>query len=190
MSSSAIHKAFLAALEPCRPALGAFCSRMVRDRADLEDALQTTLLEAYRKFDSFRPGTDFRAWVFQIAAFTALSLNRRRAKAPEPLADDPLAAPEELALELDYDALLAHPERVRERLSDEACRALDSLSENERAIFLLKSIGGLTCAEVAQALSLPMGTVMGLLARARGKLREALTEYARREGILSEEPRP
>lgn len=190
MSSAAIHKAFLAALEPCRPALGAFCSRMVRDRADLEDALQTTLLEAFRKFDSFRPGSDFRAWVFQIAALTALSLNRRRGRVPGPLVEEPLAPSEELAIEMDYDVLLAHPERVRERLSDETCRALDRLTENERAIFLLKSIGGLTCAEVALALSLPMGTVMGLLARARQKLREALTEYARREGILSEEKRP
>lgn len=184
------HKAFLAALEPHRNALGAFCSRMVRDRADLEDALQTTLLEAYRKFEAFEPGTNFRAWVFRFAALTALSVNRRRAREPDPLPEEPLPASEELALEIEYDALLTRPELVRERLSDEVCRALDGLTDRERAIFLLKAIGELTCAEAAHVLSVPIGTVMGLLARARGKLRESLTEYARREGYLSVEGRP
>ncbi len=186
----ASHKAFLAALDPHRGALGAFCSRMVRDRADLEDALQQTLLEAFRRFDTFQPGTNFRAWIFKFAALTILSLNRQGAKDAKPLAEEPLAAPEELALELDYDALLARPELVRERLSGEVCRALDGLTERERAIFLLKSIGELTCADVAHALALPLGTVMGLLARARGKLRESLVDYAHREGFFIEERRP
>ncbi len=184
------HKSFIEELAPHRAALGAFCSRMVRDRACVEDALQTTLLEAFRRFDTYQPGSNFRAWVFQFAALTILAMNRRRAKGPEPLLEEPLAAAEELALELDYDELLARPEIVRERLSDEVCRALDGLTDRERAIFLMKSIGELTCADVAHALSLPLGTVMGLLARARGKLRESLADYARKEGFLSEERRP
>lgn len=184
------HKTFVEELTPHRAALGAFCSRMVRDRADVEDALQQTLLEAFRRFDTFRPGTNFRAWVLKFAALTIFALNRRRAKEPDALVEEHLAAPEELALELDYDELLARPDLIRERLSDEVCRALDGLTDRERAIFLLKSIGELACADVAHALSLPLGTVMGLLARARGKLRESLADYARKEGFLSEERRP
>lgn len=190
MSARDLHDLFVAALDRERPVLGAFCSRMAHDPADLEDALQGTLLEAWRGFDSFRPGTNFRAWLLRIATWTAFGLNRRRAAAPEALADDPVAAPEELARELAYDDLLAAPERLGPHLSDEVLRALGGLTENERAIFLLKSLGGLTCADVAEILTLPVGTVMGLLARARGKLRGALADFARREGFLRKDSHP
>ena len=57
---------FVALLEPVRHMLWCFAENMSWDAAAAEDCLQDAILVAYRKFDTFTPGTSFKAWMFQI----------------------------------------------------------------------------------------------------------------------------
>lgn len=174
---------FLTHAERVREPLTAYCRRLLWNGSDLNDALQTTLLTAFQKFSDFEEGTDFRAWVFRIATLTVFNLNRRgtdTAPLPEP---EQISAEAELEREYAYDEILREPDRLMGALDDELARALKALPEPERAALLLMSVGAFKCREAADLLGMPIGSVMGYLARARGKLRERLAEYARSRGI-------
>ncbi|MCI0340166.1 MAG: sigma-70 family RNA polymerase sigma factor [Planctomycetales bacterium] len=183
---------FRALCEAVRRPLLAFCRHAVWRADDAEDLLQSALLTAWRRFGEFRPGTNFRAWVFRIAALEARNVNRRSRGAPLPEEEPPGRAPdvvEMLEREWDYEALLADPETVVARLSGEVRVALGTLTPNERSVLLLRAIGDLAYREIGDALSMPLGSVMGFLSRARRKMRERLTEAARARGLVGESPR-
>jgi RNA polymerase sigma-70 factor (ECF subfamily) len=133
------------------------------------------LATAYEKFTGFEEGTDFRAWVFRIATFTLLNQNRRwKKEATLPLDEEPVAWEAELERECRYEELLNDPERVLGQLDGELRRAILELTERERVVLLLTAVGGFTCQEAASLLEIPMGSVMGYLARGRAKVRERL----------------
>lgn len=177
---------FLQRIGPYQGPLSAYCSRLLWSPADLEDALQETLTVAFRDFCD-PPEDELRAWVFRVATWTCFNLNRRHGR-ELPSGDAPRvpqAVVDTLERECAYEEILADPAAAFESLGDELARACRRLTEKERAIFLLKSLGGLTCAEIARSLDLPLGTAQGLLTRARHKLREHLTDLARARGRSS-----
>ncbi len=178
---------FLERVGPHRDTLTGYCRRLLWSEADLEDALQETLAVAYREFrDAERGG--FRRWVLRIATWTCFNLNRRRRRTraeelPDELVErDAVAA---LETELAYEQVLSDPAAAFEGFDDELAAACRALNENERAIFLLKSLGGLTCAEIAETLDVPLGTAQGLLTRARHKMRARLADFARARGLAA-----
>ncbi|MEW5702036.1 MAG: RNA polymerase sigma factor [Candidatus Zixiibacteriota bacterium] len=178
----------MAQLEEVRPQLVPFCRHSLYDRGSLEDVLQTVVLMAYERFDDFRHGTSFHAWIFRIAANVVLNTNRRHRRESERMADldvEELDLVAELQREYAYDELLRDPGRVLDHVGDELLVAIGELSERERNVFLLKSICELPCREIADLLQMPVGSVMGYLARARGKLRSGLAEYAKHRGFIS-----
>ncbi len=180
---------FLALSEPVRRPLLAFCRHAVWNASDAEDLLQSALLTAWRRFGEFRPGTNFRAWVFRIAALEARNVNRRSGFTPLPEEDPPRRATdvvEMLEREWDYDGLLADPGAIVARLSGELRGALGGLTPNERSVLLLRAVGDLAYREIAESLGMPLGSVMGFLSRARRKVRERLTEAARARGLVGE----
>ena len=63
--------------------------------------------------------------------------------------------------------------------------SLGLLTEQERRILMLRAVGDFKYREIAEILDIPMGTVMGLLSRARSQLRNKLLDYAREHGLLS-----
>lgn len=179
---------FLDQVERLRPRLVALCRHLLWESADLEDALQTILTTAFEKFDQFESGTDFRSWMFRICTHVVFNFNRRSARERERFVsydDEVLDIVAELQREYAYDELLRNPDRVLAHVGDEMHSALLALAPPERSVFLLKMIGELSCREIAETLQMPMGSVMGYLARARGKLRTHLCEYARQYGFLS-----
>lgn len=171
--------AFARELEACRTELVSFCRSLLWKKADLEDALQEVLLQAVKAFPRFVPGTRFKSWLFQVATNTVFNLNRRRgAGAPavrETAAEDPES---ELRLEEAYEAVLKDPARVVAALGSELRRAVENLNEIERTVLLLRSVCDLKYQEIADALGIPLGSVMGNLGRARAKLRKSLVEYS------------
>ena len=142
---------------------------LLRGRADAEDVTQEAVLRAFRFFSGFQGG-DARAWLLQIvrnSCYTWLEKNR----------------PAELMNEFDESLHLsraASPEAQalagddRERLA----RALESLSPRSREVIVLRELEGCSYKEIAAITSIPMGTVMSTLARARNHLREALTRLS------------
>lgn len=168
---------FLDLLRPLERGLGNYARRLLWDPQDLPDALQNSVLRAYAAFDRYREGTNFRAWIHTILTREIFALNRRHAR----------RAQHEFQLGVDELAALAGsdgrdgPGSARfdtgawaETLEPELVRALLLLSDLERAVLLLRALSGFRYREISDALDIPLGSVMGDLARARQKMRAAL----------------
>lgn len=140
--------------------------RISSDGSAAEDLVQETLLRAWRGFEQFQTGTNARAWLFRIM-FNAFYAQGRKVRS------GPVIVPlEQSGAEFEPQAQtgLAWTDAVS------VTRAVDQLSEEHRAILLLGVVEGFKCREMAEILSLPIGTVMSRLSRARQALRERLME--------------
>lgn len=147
--------------------------RLTRVPADAEDLVQETYLKAFRAADSFRPGTNLRAWLFTILHNTARNRARDRAReavsvdsdvveraAELPPAGGPAETPETLLL--------------RDTMTPELQAAIDSLPEAFRQAVWLRDVEEFSYAEIAEMLSIPVGTVMSRISRGRHLLFERL----------------
>ena len=147
-----------------------FARWLVCNSNDAEDLVQETYLKAWRSFASFQPGTNFRAWMFQILRNTFLSscakLERRMTVALDSEEED---GPE-LAVETET------PETILMNRSNSELveRAIGDLPMHYREALLLCEVEEMSYQEIAEVLSIPMGTVMSRLARARRGVRQSL----------------
>lgn len=150
------------------PELLRVAARLCRSAEAGEDLLQETYLQAWRSFHRFEAGTNCRAWLYKILLYTYASQNRRRMR--QPFLVDLDAAGE--------SALLVEPP-TPDTLSAEAVKtAFDRLPETFRTLVVLVDVEGLTYREAAEALDIPVGTVMSRLSRGRGLLRLELARHA------------
>lgn len=140
---------------------------LTRNRADAEDLVQDTLIRAYRGIGGF-DGRHPRAWLLTILRNTHINRNRRRR--PE-LLRDPDGTTDQLTAAPADDRTDAV---VDDELDVEIVRALESLDEPFRRVVELVDIDGLTYAEAAGVLDVPVGTVMSRLHRARTRIRDRL----------------
>ena len=139
---------------------------LLRGRADAEDVAQEALLRACRFFGGFNGG-DARAWLLQIVrntCYTWLEKNR----------------PLELSIEFDeelHEQTSATPETLA-IIADDHKRltlALETLPPRFREVLVLRELEGCSYKEIATITSIPIGTVMSSLSRARRQLYSALT---------------
>lgn len=167
---------FLEWLRPIQRDLEVYCRRLIWDAQDVPDAIHNAMLRGVAHFDRCQGAEFFRAWMFKILTHEVLALNRKHARIArfeyqveseemESLAGaepgQPWGQPDELA-------------EWREHLEDHLDLALKSLTDPERAVLLLRAIGEFKYQEIAEELDLPVGSVMGYLARARQKMQAAL----------------
>ena len=142
------------------PSLRRYSRSLTRSDVDGEDLLQDCVEKVLTRRGQWR-GLNLRGWVLTI--MTNLYRNGRRGKARDGLVEldaaQDVAAPEPPADPLE-----------RARLDD----ALNSLSEEHRAVLMLVVIEGYSYSEVAAALEIPIGTVMSRLSRARQRIAERL----------------
>jgi RNA polymerase sigma-70 factor (ECF subfamily) len=159
--------------------------RMTRSPQDAEDLVQDTLVRAYRFYDRYEPGTNFRAWLFRILTNTYINTYRRRQVRPR---ESSLEDTEEFFL---YNQLARqHAEgidgvedTVLDRLGADAIqRAIDRLPPQFRTAVQLADVEGLSYAEIAGATGVAKGTVMSRLFRGRRLLQRALWEQAQMAG--------
>jgi len=146
-----------------------FARWLVHSETDAEDLVQETYLKALNNFASFQPGTNFRAWIFKILKNTFLTscskLSRRMTVAVDSEEDFPV-----------LPATSATPESLLiEGSSIDAVRcAIEQLPVIFREVILLCDVEDASYREIAEILSIPIGTVMSRLARARKQVRESL----------------
>lgn len=133
-----------------------FALHLTRDKPSAEDLVQDTLLKAWRGFHQFKDGTSARAWLYRILVNAFHEQGRKVRNVPIPVD--------------------ARTPAMIERL--EVNQALDSLPVEHRTVLLLGVVEGFTCREISGILSVPIGTVMSRLSRARQALREKLTPLA------------
>ena len=185
---------FLKLLKPIELSVQAYVRHLAWSRNDVEDIFQTALLNAYKKFDSYEEGTNFKAWFFQFVTYAAFNANRKHEKIstrelavePEHIAD---FGPEGVSFEqdLEQEEILKDPDSILANIDEEIRQAIRRLSIRRRSVFLLKAVADLSYIEMSQVLDIPIGTVMGELYRAREQLRKDLGGYARRIGILKKD---
>jgi len=165
--------------------------RLTRQPQEAEDLVQETLLRAYRFFDKFERGTNFKAWVFKILKNAFINRYRKAQKEPDTVDFDAI---EEGLESLVADAPAgapapADPERVffDKVIDGEIEKAIDELPAEFRMVLLMAVVEEMSYKEIATALSIPIGTVMSRLHRARRMLQGRLMEYGRERGMLPPE---
>ncbi len=174
---------FLALLRPIERELEVYCHRMIWETADVPDAIQNAVLQAFRAFDRYHDGTNFRAWMFKILTNEIFTLNRKRGRIRKFEVSADLEEIESLtSLEqvCEYHEELLSPNSLADALDENLLLALKDLTETERAVLLLRAIADLRYREIGDSLDIPLGSVMGNLSRARQKMRAAIMRQRRR----------
>ena len=172
-----LREEFDAAALPHVAALLRTATRLCGARDCAEDLVQETYLQAWRSFGRFEPGTNCRAWLYKIMMFSHSRVRRDQSRRP-PVTD--LDSATESALQFDPqtpDTLTATSVRA----------AFDGLPEPFRIAVLLVDVEELTYREAADALDVPIGTVMSRLNRGRRLMRLALVNEAAAYGIAAQE---
>ncbi len=148
--------------------------RLLGNEHDALDAVQDSLLKAFRRLDEFDGRGGFRFWLLRIVVNTALDQGRRRkrSKAVVLEVEPPSGSPDD-----DPSRGLGRAD-LRRSLDE----ALSKLSPPLRATFVMFAEAGMTYKEIAEALEVPIGTVMSRINGARRKLRETL-DWDRLKGI-------
>jgi RNA polymerase sigma-70 factor, ECF subfamily len=162
--------------------------RLTRSPVDAEDLVQDTLVRAYRFFDSFEAGTNFKAWLLRIQMNTFVN-RYRRASRERQVFDGPMATPVgEGVMSRASMRGLTDPvgDAQRNLIALEIKRAFEELSEEARAMVLLADVEELSYKEIADIVGCPIGTVMSRLHRARKQLQVSLHNHAVQLGIIEE----
>jgi RNA polymerase sigma-70 factor (ECF subfamily) len=146
-----------------------FAHWLTRNREEAEDLVQETYAKALKGFTSFRSGTNFRAWMYRILRNTFLT-SRTGLKVTMTVPLDAEEGAPELAVQHDTPETL-----LFERLDHEVLQsAIDDLPVYFREILLLCEVEEMSYQEISETLSVPIGTVMSRLSRARRTLRDRL----------------
>ena len=147
-----------------------FAHWLTQERTEAEDLVQETYAKALKGLSSFQPGTNFRAWMYRILRNTFLT-SRTGLKASAMVPLDAEDAPELPAGQENPETILL--ERSQHELLQSAIAALPF---HFREILLLCEVEEMSYQEIAETLSIPIGTVMSRLSRARRTLREGLKQ--------------
>ena len=147
-----------------------FAHWLAQDRTEAEDLVQETYVKALKGFSSFQPGTNFRAWMYRILRNTFLT-SRTGLKASATIPLDSEDGPE-------LPAGPETPETILIEYSQSQIlqTAIESLPIHFREVLLLCEVEEMSYQEIAETLSIPMGTVMSRLSRARRALRKSLQQ--------------
>ena len=196
-------QAFRDLTDPYRRELQVHCYRILGSMQDAEDALQETLLAAWRALDGFEERSSLRAWLYRIATNRCLNALRGSSRRPQEVRPLPFEPPsptrygEPLWLEPYPDALLdgvpdaaPGPEaryESREALGLAFVTALQRLAPRQRAVLVLRDVLGYRAGEVASMLDTTEVSVNSALQRARATV-ETLTPGRRERAPLPSSP--
>ena len=162
--------------------------RLTRDPSEAQDLVQDTLVRAYRFQHSFEPGTNLKAWLLRILTNTFINHYRRSARERRvldheegsPVGDGVMSRSAMRGL---VDSVSVAQEGL---LREEIAAALDELPEDYRVMIVLADVEELSYKEIADAVGVPIGTVMSRLHRARKLMQKRLLNQAIHMGIVRE----
>jgi len=180
---------FESLLQPVLDGAFAVALRYTRNRTDAEDLVQEAALLACRGFQSFSPGSNFRAWFLRILTNCFYSSYRKgkRQGVEVQLEDAP-----ELYLYQETAAAGLHQRSddpaklLLEKLTGEQVEAaIGALSDENRVVTTLYFVEDFSYQEIADVVGVPVGTVRSRLHRSRRMLQKALWTIAKERGIVS-----
>ena len=149
--------------------------RIMNDPASADDATQEAFISAYKAIRQFRGGS-FKSWLLRIVTNSCYDELRRRKRRPQSSLD-------EITEEVESPSFLADdsstPEEMRQQveLVDAVQRCLDDLPDDQRVAAVLCDVEGREYQEIAEILSISLGTVKSRISRARSKLRDCLQGF-------------
>lgn len=172
-------------LEQHRAALTGHCYRMLGSAAEADDAVQETLVRAWRALDRFEGRSSLRTWLYRIATRVCLDALSRRSRRARPMELGPMGTVDDALVSLpgerwvepipDVHALPADADpyeraSLRESIRLAFVAALQHLPPKQRAVLLLTEVLGWPAAEVAGSLETSVAAVNSALQRARATL--------------------
>ncbi len=198
-ASEGDHDAFAALVQPLRAGLLTHCYRMLGSVQDAEEALQETLLRAYRASGKFEARSSVTTWLHSIATNACLTVIDRRQRRPAPVDHRIAATPWRDIGELARDGCWIEP------FSDGACQsgapaalydelesvelafiaAVQHLTPRQRAVLILCDVLGFSAREAAETLHTTTASVTSALQRARLAAEERLPERSQQETLRS-----
>ena len=174
-------KIFNEELIPQADALYNFAYSLVFEEARAQDLVQEAYLKAYRFIHSFEPGSNAKAWLFQILKNAFINEYRKKSRQPqkvdfEDFKDKNQLEKQSVSIDIEQDV-------YTHMIGDEITTALNSLPVDFRVAIILSDIEGFTYEEIAKITDIPIGTVRSRLFRARNLMKEQLREYAKEKGF-------
>ncbi|MFQ5627765.1 MAG: sigma-70 family RNA polymerase sigma factor [bacterium] len=163
--------------------------RLTHNQLDAEDLVQDTYMRAYRFYDKFEQGTNFKAWIFKILTNTFINRYRKKAREPQRVEFEKVefSYSDELHEKNLEDQVASNEKVYREVFDDKVINALGKLSDEFKLVVLLCDVHNFSYKEIASIINKPIGTVMSRLSRGRKQLQKYLEEYARQEGYIKRE---
>lgn len=155
-----------------------FALNLSGEKDQAEDLVQDTYLRAYRFYDLYDPGTNYKAWLFTI--LRNIFINRYHERAREIFISHLYVLAEEeneIYEPPDGPSFTVRSEMEKGIFRADVEKALAALPERFRLVIVLKHIEGFNYKEISQILGCPMGTVMSRLSRGRFLLKRILTDY-------------
>jgi RNA polymerase sigma-70 factor (ECF subfamily) len=167
---------FCRQIEAQIPKLRRYARALTRNETAADDLVQDCLVRALAKQDLFKDGTDLRAWLFTILHNQHVNYVRR-------------AVREGTAISVSEDepSMARAPDQGRQLELRDLDRALARLPEEQRTVILLVGLEGMSYAEVAKIVGVPVGTIRSRLSRGRELLRQlmGIVADARAEAIMA-----
>ena len=174
------------------PHLGMFyrvIERILGNEAESQDALQDALLVLHRELPGFQGASRFSTWAYRICVNQALMARRKRVRRREDAIEDLMPRFQDDGHHMDMDAVLAWSEEAealvgaeRAELAAKVREGLDLLSDDQRAVFVLRDLEGWETDEIGAHLGIPRELVRQRLHRARLALRGLLAPFAPHPG--------
>ena len=183
---------FEALLKPVLPVASRTALHLTRNPADAEDAVQQAALQAWRAFQSFEQGTNFRAWFMRIVTNVSRTEFRKQRRTPVGPSLDESEHGEELIpgeLTREYGDPLPDAQFIIKLETAEITAALAELPAEYREVATLYFVEDLSYQEIAEVVNRPIGTVRSRLHRGRKLLIRKLWHLAEERGLVRREER-
>ena len=148
--------------------------RLTRDRCDAEDLIQDTFARAFVKFHQFTPGTNLRAWLHRIMFHTFYSACRKRRSRPQEALTGDLYEAIDAQAGIALSTGSAEEQALEGLASSPVMRGLSELPSCFKTVVYMADVEGYKYHEIAEALDIPLGTVMSRIHRGRNLLRRKL----------------
>ncbi|NVB39899.1 sigma-70 family RNA polymerase sigma factor [Pseudenhygromyxa sp. WMMC2535] len=165
--------------------------RLTRDPAEAEDLVQDSMVRAYRFWDTFKQGTNVKAWLFTILRNTFINGYHRRGRRRS-FHSDVNAQMRSLGPTVAVGNSTSQPPGPEEAVSSSVTQAriraaLDALPPDYRTAVTLADLEGLSYKEIAEVMDCPIGTVMSRIYRGRKQLHKLLYDHAVEIGMVAPE---
>lgn len=161
-----------------------YALHLTMDSDNANDLLQDTYLKAYRFWDSFREGTNIKAWLCRIMKNSYINCYRKCKNAPVTVSYEEYHLPHSMAHESSFPRRPVPGKHCDELFGDEIISSLQSIGTVFTRVIVLADVEGLSYEEIAKSLGCPMGTVRSRLHRARKLLKKKLSVYARHNRLV------